>query len=140
MSKSFNVILFEDYTPLDVFGPVEVFSRLPESIKINFYSENGGAIKGGGNTQVETLPFFALRKSDILLIPGGWGIRREINKTSLKQQITEFALASEYVLAVCTGAALLAKCGVLDGLKATCNKLAFDWVQQQGEKVHWVNT
>lgn len=138
MSRSFNIVLFEDYTPMDVFGPVEVISKLPDSVKINFYSENGGTIKGAGNTKIETLPFFALRKSDVIIIPGGWGTRKEINNDALIQKITESANDSEYVLTVCTGSALLARTGLLDGRRATSNKLAFDWVQEQGDQVKWI--
>lgn len=138
MSRSINVVLFDEFTPLDVFGPVEVFSKVPTSFKINFYSENGGTVRGGGNTQVETLPFFALRKSDIFMIPGGWGTRKEINNNRFLEKIAEAATESEYVLTVCTGAALLAKTGLLDGRNATSNKLAFDWVLQQGAKVNWL--
>lgn len=138
MSRSFNIVLFEDYTPMDVFGPVEVISKLPDMVKINFYSENGGTVRGGGNTKIETLPFFALRKSDVFIIPGGWGTRKEVNNDALIRKIEESANDSEYVLTVCTGAALLAKTGLLDGRKATSNKLAFDWVKEQGDQVKWV--
>ena len=34
--------------------------------------------------------------------------------------------------------ALLAKAGLLDGLQATTNKAAFDWVAGQGPNVKWV--
>ena len=38
---------------------------------------------------------------------------------------------------VCTGSALLARTGLLDGRPATSNKLAWDWVVQQGPAVRW---
>jgi transcriptional regulator GlxA family with amidase domain len=38
---------------------------------------------------------------------------------------------------VCTGSALLARTGLLDGRPATSNKLAWDWVVQQGPRVRW---
>jgi transcriptional regulator GlxA family with amidase domain len=44
---------------------------------------------------------------------------------------------AEYVLTVCTGSALLAKTGLLYNRNATSNRIAFDWVKQQGAGVIW---
>lgn len=41
------------------------------------------------------------------------------------------------VMTVCTGSALAAAAGLLDGLRATGNKRAFDWAMSMGEKVLW---
>ena len=41
-------------------------------------------------------------------------------------------------MSVCTGAALLARAGVLDERQATSNKAAFSWVVGQGPRVRWV--
>ena len=39
---------------------------------------------------------------------------------------------------MCTGSALLAKTGLLDGKKATSNKKAFDWATSFGDNVQWI--
>ena len=41
-------------------------------------------------------------------------------------------------MSVCTGSALLAKAGLLDGLRATSNKQFFGLAASQSEKVEWV--
>ena len=48
------------------------------------------------------------------------------------------SMGAEYVTAVCTGSALLARAGILEGRKATTNKKAYDWATSQSDKVHWI--
>jgi transcriptional regulator GlxA family with amidase domain len=53
-------------------------------------------------------------------------------------QLRTAAIDSLLVATICTGSALLAKTGLLDELEATSNKIAFDWVREQGPSVHWI--
>jgi transcriptional regulator GlxA family with amidase domain len=66
------------------------------------------------------------------------GTRKEVDNKLLLDWIKKLVNQTELTLSVCTGSALLAKAGILDGLKATTNKKAFNWVMEQGPGVHWV--
>jgi putative intracellular protease/amidase len=55
----------------------------------------------------------------------------------LIDKIKQISTFSPFVLTVCTGSALLAKTGLLDGKKATSNKKAFAWVMKNGANVKW---
>jgi transcriptional regulator GlxA family with amidase domain len=77
-------------------------------------------------------------ETGVLFVPGGFGTRKEVENDPLIHALAKSARNATYVLTVCTGSALLAKSGALDLLRATSNKVAFDWVVQQSEKVKWI--
>jgi len=133
------VLLFNNFETLDVFGPVEIFGRLTEEYHVSFYSFVGGLIENTHGVSILTKPLAEIENGvSIFLIPGGYGTRAEINSVPLIDKIKKISELSQYVLTVCTGTALLAKTGLLDGKKATSNKRAFDWVVSQGPDVIWV--
>jgi putative intracellular protease/amidase len=61
---------------------------------------------------------------DLLIVPGGWGTRAEVERPAFLELLSARAEEAKIVASVCTGSALLAKAGILDGKKATSNKLA----------------
>jgi transcriptional regulator GlxA family with amidase domain len=75
---------------------------------------------------------------DVLLVPGGLGTRREVDNPALLGWLERRAATATYVTSVCTGAALLARAGLLDGRRATSNKRSWDWVVSQGPRVEWM--
>ena len=134
-----GVLLFDDFETLDVFGPVEILGRLKEFYVINFYSLPGGQIKNSHGVSISTEALEEINDGvDILLIPGGHGTRKETDNILLIDKIRTISVLSKFVLTVCTGSALLAKTGLLDGRKATSNKKAFDWVITNGKNVNWL--
>ena len=135
--KKFNVVLFDDFETLDVFGSVEVIGKLPKRYAIEYYSLKGGIVVGGQNVKIITLPFSELQSSDILLIPGGMGTRVLINDVVFIEEIRRLIENAEFVLSVCTGAALLAKTGLLNGKHVTTNKMAWKFVTAHGVDILW---
>lgn len=133
------VLLFDDFETLDVFGPVEIFGRLKDHYQIQFYSELGGLVRNNHGVAVQSEKIDEIKNEvGVFLIPGGWGTRKEVNNAFLIERIKTISQSSKFVHTVCTGTALLAKTGLLDGKIATSNKRAFDWVITQGEKVNWI--
>lgn len=65
------------------------------------------------------------------------GTRKEVENKLLIRKIKEVATDSKYVPTVCTGSALLAKTGLLDGKNATSNKRTFAWVMTNGKNTIW---
>ena len=135
--KTIGVLLFQEFELLDVFGPLEMFGMLDDvEIRLVAEKERTVASAQGPRSVIDDL-MADDRAYDILLVPGGRGTRREVDNPHLLDWLRRKAADAEYVASVCTGSALLAKTGILDGVKATSNKLAFDWVKSQGPGVHW---
>ncbi|WP_238886655.1 DJ-1/PfpI family protein [Clostridium sp. YIM B02551] len=139
MKFRINILMFDEFETLDVFGPVEIFGKMPEAIKLNFISLNGGIISNSHGVKVETNIYEEdLSFEEILFIPGGAGTRDKVQDKELIKLIDKIASKAKYILTVCTGTALLAKTEILNNRKATTNKKAFAWVAEQNEKVLWV--
>jgi len=133
-----GILLFENFETLDVFGPVEILGRLNDHYTLHFYSLAGGLVHNAHGVSIMTKKIDMQERIELFVIPGGMGTRLEINNTMLIDSIGKIAEASTYVLTICTGSALLAKTGLLNGRRATSNKRAFSWVVTQGDKVHWI--
>lgn len=134
-----TALLFDDFETLDLFGPVEMFGFLPEHYRLQFASLSGGIIHSKHGVAIQTVAITELDyQTDIVLIVGGMGTRQLVNNEPFLQTLTTLVDHADWVLSVCTGSALLAKTGVLDGKRATSNKLSWQWVISQSEKVHWV--
>lgn len=132
-----NFFVFDDFETLDLFGVVEIFGRLKESYDLKFISLQGGVIISSQQTSIITEPISSIDTSGILVVPGGIGTRNLVNHHEWIRQLTELSLLSPYVLTICTGAALLAKTGLLNNQKATSNKRAMDWVISTNKQVNW---
>ena len=136
--KTLGVLLFPEFELLDVFGPLEAFGHAKDFFRIVTVAERPGPVMSAqGPRAVADFGFDACPALDIVLVPGGMGTRREVDNVSLVDWIARQATRAETLTSVCTGAALLAKAGVLDGRRATSNKRAFAWVTEQGPKVDW---
>ncbi|MGI9407350.1 MAG: DJ-1/PfpI family protein [Hyphomicrobiaceae bacterium] len=137
--RNIQALVFENFQVLDLMGPLEFIGNLPDEFEIELVAEHAGPVTS--HAGVGVLPTRALDdatvEADILLIPGGTGTRTGIGNTALIEWIAQAGERAGLVATVCTGAALLAATGLLDGRKATTNKCAFDWVSGTRAQVDW---
>ena len=134
-----TALVFDNFETLNLFGPIEMFGSLSEHYRIQFTSIAGGIIRSKHGVLMQTIAVTELAyQTDIVLVPGGFGTRQLVYNPSFLQTLTALTHQADWVLSVCTGSALLAKSGVLDGKRATSNKLAWQWVISQSNKVNWV--
>jgi len=134
-----GMVVFEGFELLDVFGPLEMFGSLRDQVQIVMLAERSGQIASSAGPAVVVDASFANAPSlDVLMIPGGIGTRREVDNKSFIGSVKALAQATPHVASICTGAAILAKTGLLNGVRATTNKRAFKWATSQGPEVQWV--
>ena len=130
-------LFFENFETLDIFGPIEILSRI-DNATLHYISLLGGLIKSRQGYAIKTVSTIECRPNSVLVIPGGQGTRKLVNDDIFISKLRTLCQSAEYVLSICTGSVLLAKTGVLDNRKATSNKKAFEWVQSVSSNVNWI--
>src|SRR5882724_1569010 len=139
--RTLGVLLFPGFELLDVFGPLEAFCiRTARGFfEPVLVGQHPGPVESAQGPQaVAEIGLTDPRPLDMILVPGGFGTRKGVDNLLLTSWIAERAANAELVMSVCTGAAMLARAGVLEGKRATTNKLSFNWVVGQGPNVRWV--
>ncbi|WP_106189564.1 GlxA family transcriptional regulator [Umezawaea tangerina] len=125
-SRSVLVVLFDGAQPLDVAGPLDVFttavnfagSESTPPYVVRTASLGGGPVRcAGGLHVVPDLDLLDVEDADVVLVPGGPGVEHVDDR--LVTWLRERAPGVERVVSVCTGAFLLAQAGLLDGRRAT---------------------
>jgi transcriptional regulator GlxA family with amidase domain len=136
------VLLFDDVEVLDFCGPFEVFSvtevpNRPPPFHVFTCAESTRPV--WTSNQLSLNPQFPIHNCpapDILVVPGGWGTREQMNNPRLIGWIASTAPRARMVLSVCTGALLLAKAGLLDGLSATTHHDSLDLLHETAPTAH----
>ena len=136
--RSIGALVFPGFETLDLFGPIQMFGSVKDAFRISIVGERSRPVPSRHGQSIEVGQTVDDNHGyDILLIPGGPGTWDQIDNTHLLNWIVAASQRAEIVMSVCTGAAFLAKAGLLEGRSATTNKSDFDWVTQFGDDVAW---
>ncbi len=135
-TRNLAILLFDDVEVLDFCGPFEVFAVAgqlvdPPAFHVFTIAETMKPVLARNGLSVN--PHCRLGDApepQIVLVPGGQGTRREMHNVALIEWIRAKSKTAELVLSVCTGALLLAKAGLLDGLEATTHRGAIDLLRE----------
>ncbi|HYA93148.1 MAG TPA: DJ-1/PfpI family protein [Thermodesulfobacteriota bacterium] len=139
--KRVGIVLFENIEVLDFCGPFEVFSvtRLdeerrreePSPFEVLLVAEkNDPVVTTGGMKVIPDHTFESCPKIDILVVPGGWGTRKELKNPTMLNWLRIRASEVETLTSVCTGSMLLGFAGLLDGHHATTHWRSLDWMRE----------
>jgi putative intracellular protease/amidase len=138
-SRTLGAILYERFELLDLYGPLEMFGSLGPELRIVTVAERAGPVASfqGPRTLAEHA-FADCPALDLILLPGGFGTIEQLGNAVLHAFLRERSARAEVTMSVCSGSAILARAGLLDGRRATSNKQFFDLARGQSAKVDWV--
>ena len=133
-----GALLYENFELLDLYGPLEMFGTLGEDVKIVTIAESKGPVAStqGPSTLAEE-DFDSAPDLDLIVVPGGIGTFPALQSTATLEFLKKQAANARYTMSVCTGSGLLAAAGLLDGKRATTNKMFFNMVADLTDKVTW---
>ena len=137
--RTVGAVLFEGFELLDIFGPLEMFGVLKEYFQIVTIAESADpAVSAQGPATVIDRTFENSGDLDILLLPGGQGTRIQVHNERMLTFLRDTYPRLEYLASICTGSGVLAAAGLLNGRRATSNKMSFEWASSQSAETDWV--
>jgi len=126
-------LIFDQITLLDAVGPVEVLSRIPGA-RTQFVGTVKGPVRSSksGFTINADWSLDDVDSPDILLVPGGPGVRALLDNEIVLNWVRRVHEHTQWTCSVCTGSLLLASAGLLQDLPATTHWNAMDDLKRYG--------
>jgi cyclohexyl-isocyanide hydratase len=118
-------LLFEGIDQIDLTGPFEVLSRLPNATH-RIYGKTTDPVRDVNGLRLA--PDAALADApalDVLHVPGGRGQEALMADDAVLDWLRAQAAGAKYVLSVCTGALICGAAGLLRGRRATTHWSSF---------------
>ncbi len=125
--RTVAILIFDDVELLDFAGPFEVFSSVrnltgdhERLMDVFAVAESLTPVRCRNGLVVQ--PERSIDECppvDILVIPGGAGVRPALERSNLVEWVRTRAQEAELTVSVCTGSFLLAQAGLLSGRPAT---------------------
>ncbi len=118
-------LLYEGVDQIDLTGPFEVLSRIPNST-YRIYGKTAGPVRDVRGLWLT--PNAALTDApqlDVLHVPGGFGQEALMEDAEVLGWIRQQAAGARSIFSVCTGALLCGAAGILKGRRATTHWASF---------------
>lgn len=113
-------LIYPGFTMLDLVGPVEVLSMLPDA-EVRIAARAPGVVWPDNQAVPFTAPYRLgdLDHADVLLVPGGPGCAAVMQERDVLADLGRLHGGTRFTASVCTGSMILAAAGLLTGLPAT---------------------
>ena len=136
MKRNVAILLFTEVEVLDFAGPFEVFAAADElhdhdCFNVFTVADSPASIRTHhGLTIVADYMLETSPSAAVLIVPGGIGTRRLLEQPRMLEWVRTRSAAAEITMSVCTGALVLAKAGLLDGLRITTHHGCLDLLRE----------
>ncbi len=120
MTKSLTIgmVLFPDFTHLDLTGPFEVFGRIPGA-RVRAVAASKAPVTS--DTGLHMMPDLILTEApqfDVVCVPGGPGVNAMLEDRDMLAWLAVQAGGARYLTSVCSGALILGAGGLVQGYRA----------------------
>ncbi len=125
-------LVFPGVTQLDLTGPLQVFSSLPDAKLHLIWKRIEPVPSDSVLTLTPTITFTDCPQLDVICVPGGRGSDDMVNDEETLDFLRRQAGSAKYVTSVCTGSLVLGAAGLLRGYRATTHWTAMEFLTSFG--------
>lgn len=127
-----GMVMFDNITQLDLTGPLEVLSAVP-NWRVDLVAKSIEPVPSGRGFSLQpTATFDDGVQYELLVVPGGPGVDKAMLDSGIVEFVGAQARQAKYVFAICTGSLLLASTGLLTGKRVSCHWQALDFLSSFG--------
>lgn len=132
MALQIGFLLFPRVQQLDLTGPHDVLSTLPDAEVHLVWKTLTPLASSSGLTLSPTMTFDTCPQLDVICIPGGAGVGELMEDRETIAFIQRQAAGARFVTSVCTGSLVLGAAGLLRGRRATTHWAFHDLLEPLG--------
>lgn len=132
MSINIGFLLFPNLTQLDLTGPAQVLSRIPDAKIHLIWKTIEPVLTDVGFTINPTTTFVDCPQLDVLCVPGGSGIYEQMVDQETLDFLRQQSKQAKYITSVCNGSLILAAAGLLEGYKSACHWMWRSYLEKFG--------
>ncbi len=123
-----GMILYPQFTHLDLTGPFEVFGRIPGASVLALSATLDPVTSDTGLKVLPDQTFAESPPLDVLCVPGGPGVNRMLEDPTFLEFLRVQGAQARYVTSVCSGSLLLGAAGLLKGYRASSHWMSMEFL------------
>ncbi len=132
MTFRIGFLIFPEIMQLDMTGPYEIFTKLPDTDVKLIWKNLDPVTVAGGMRILPDVTFKTCPELDLICVPGGGGMNPLMNDPETLMFLKDKAVDAKYVTSVCTGSLVLAAAGLLTGKRAACHWMSREMLAEFG--------